>query len=166
MALKSNINDSSFSKGVQRQVDDLYTRIIQVFIRAGEKFVKDARGQVQDHAQGTYEDQTTNLRNSIAYFIYHDGQKVKENQVGNAISNIQQIEDTIRPRGIQLIGIAGMNYASYVEAKGYNVISYQADTCIIDLAFYLEKLDVIEKGTAAGFEESFVPEDLPPISNN
>lgn len=158
MALKSNYNDSRFSRDVQTQVDSLYERIIQSFIRAGEKFVTDAREQVQDHAQGTYLDQTTSLRNSIAYFIYHDGELIKENQVGNAVSNLQQVKDTIKPKGIQLIGIAGMNYASYVESKGYNVISYQADTCIINLAFSLEHLDVIEKGTTARLEESFIPD--------
>ena len=60
-------------------------------------------------------------------------------------------------KGIQLIGIAGMNYASFVESKGYNVISYQADVCIVDLAMYLETLEVIEQGSAAKMEETFIP---------
>lgn len=166
MALKSNFNDNRFSKETQVQVDSLYQRVIQSFMRAGEKFVTDAREQVQDHAQGTYVDQTTNLRNSIAYFIYHDGKQVMDNQKGNAVDNLQKIKDIIKPKGIQLIGIAGMNYASYVESKGYNVISYQADTCIVELAYYLEHLDILEKGTAARFEESFVPGELPPLINN
>ena len=75
--------------------------------------------------------------------------------------NEQAIRDVINPKGFQSIGIAGMNYASHVESKGYNVISYQADVCLVDLATYLEKLEVIEKGTGARMEESFIPEDLP-----
>ena len=50
-----------------------------------------------------------------------------------------------------------MNYASFVESKGYNVISYQADICMVDLAGYLENLEVIEQGTAARMEETFIP---------
>ena len=50
-----------------------------------------------------------------------------------------------------------MNYASYVESKGYNVISYQADVCMVELGGYLENLDLIKEGTAAGMEETFIP---------
>jgi hypothetical protein len=40
--------------------------------------------------------------------------------------------------GYQLIGVAGMEYASEVEARGYNVITSQADTAIIDLTSSLK----------------------------
>ena len=129
--------------------------MINSFIRAGEDFVINSREQMQDHAMGTYKDQTTNLRNSIGYFIFHNGALVHDNN--NNIANRGIIEDTVKPIGIQLIGLAGMNYASYVESKGYNVISYQADVCIVDLSTYLERLELIEKGTGASMEESFLP---------
>ena len=157
MALKSNFNEGASMRDVQRQEDSLYTKIINSFIYAGESFVKNAREQMQDHAMGTYKDVTTNLRNSIGYFVFHDGEMVIENQRGNAIANKQEIQDLIKPKGIQLIGIAGMNYASFVESKGYNVISYQADVCIVDLAMYLETLEIIEQGSAAKMEETFIP---------
>jgi len=73
------------------------------------------------------------------------------------ITNKSKVEEFVKPSGFQLILIAGMNYASYVESKGYNVISYQADICMVDLGFYLEKLEVIEKGTTARLEDTFVP---------
>ena len=45
-------------------------------------------------------------------------------------SNINKLNrkqfDTIKakyPKGLVLIVVAGMNYAAYVEAKGYNVLS-------------------------------------------
>ena len=142
-------------KDVQRQADDLYTRIINAFIYAGETFIANARGQMQDHAMGTYKDVTTNLRNSIGYFIFHDGELVKE--VSNIVTNKALVQDIVKPKGIQLIGIAGMNYASFVESKGYNVISYQADVCMVDLAMYLETLEVIEQGSGARMEETFIP---------
>ena len=73
------------------------------------------------------------------------------------VENESLVQNIAKPEGIQLIGIAGMDYASHVESKGYNVISYQADVCMVDLAMYLEKLGVIEQNSAANIEESFIP---------
>lgn len=161
MALKANINYDQISSDVDKQAVVLYDRILNAFIYAGEEFVINARGQMQDHAMGTYKDVTTNLRNSIGYFVYHDGELIKENLIGNIDDNRKEIADLIKKEGFQLIGIAGMNYASYVESKGYNVISYQSDICILDLSTLLETIDLIEPGTAARAEESFIPGDLP-----
>lgn len=155
MGIKSNFDSGRIQKETQSQAEALYERILQSFIRAGEKFVINARSQMQDHAMGTYKDQTTNLRNSIGYFVFHDGELLKEDS--NIVTNKMNIQDLINPKGFQLIGIAGMNYASYVESKGYNVISYQADVCMVDLAVYLETLEVIEQGSAARMEDTFLP---------
>jgi hypothetical protein len=164
MALKSNFDAGRIQKETQSQAEALYERILESFIRAGEKFIKAAREQMQDHAMGTYDDDTTNLRNSVGYLVYHNGESVFKNMDGKNTNVIgmaglgeSKVQDLINPRGFQLIGIAGMNYASWVEGNGYNVISYQADVCLIDLAVYLEKLEVIEQGTAANLEESFLP---------
>ena len=155
MALKSNFNEGDSMKDLQRQTDSLYERILQSFIRALEEFIVNAREQMQDHAMGTYKDVTTNLRNSIGGFIFYNGELVFEKN--NIVTNKSIVEEFINPKGFQLIGIAGMNYASHVESKGYNVISYQTDICVIDLAVYLETLEVIEQGSAAQMEETFIP---------
>lgn len=155
MAIKSNYNDARVKKETQEQADTLYQKILNAFIYAAEDFIRNARSQVQDHAMGTYKDQTTNLRNSIGYFIFHNGEMVHEkNEIA---TNRSKVEEIVSPTGFQLILIAGMNYASYVESKGYNVISYQADVCMVDLAGYLENLDLIKKGSAAEMEETFMP---------
>jgi hypothetical protein len=155
MAITSNYDSGNSMRDIQKQADSLYTKIINSFIRAGEDFIVNARGQIQDHSMGTYNDVTTNLRNSIGYFVFHDGELVHEKN--DIVTNKGLIQEVIKPKGIQLIGIAGMNYASYVEAKGYNVISYQADICMVDLAMYLETLEVIQQESAAQMEETFIP---------
>ncbi len=155
MALKSNYDAGRVQRETQVQADSLYERILAAFIRAGENFVIQAREQVQDHALGTYEDQTTNLRNSIGYFIFHDGELIRENQIGSAVANKQEVQSLVLPKGFQLIGIAGMNYASYVESKGYNVITIQAETCFLNLQNYLEILEVTDKNYNAQIEEAF-----------
>ena len=73
------------------------------------------------------------------------------------MTNKPLIEGLVKPTGFQLILIAGMNYASWVESKGYNVISYQADICMVDLSLHLERLHTIKEGTAAQLEETFMP---------
>ena len=155
MALKSNFNEIKFSADVKKQTDKLDQKIINAFIYDAEQFIINARGQMQDHAMGTYKDQTTNLRNSIGYFIFHNGELVHEKN--EIVANKPLIEGLIKPTGFQLILIAGMNYASWVESKGYNVISYQADICMIDLSLHLERLHMIEEGTAVQMEETFTP---------
>ena len=155
MALKSNFNEVKFDAYVKKQTDMLDQKIINAFIYDAEQFIINARGQMQDHAMGTYKDVTTNLRNSIGYFIFHNGELVHEKN--EIVTNIGLIQNLIKPLGFQLILIVGMNYASYVESKGYNVISYQADVCMIDLALHLERLHTIKGGTAAQMEETFIP---------
>jgi len=157
MALKSNFNEAQSMRDVEKQAESLHTKILNSFIRAGEEFVTNARGQGQSHEMGQYKDVTTNLRNSIAYYIFHNKELVHKNEKGSAVENLQEVSGLVKAKGYQLIGIAGKNYASHVESKGYNVISYQADIAVVDLATYLEKLEVISKGSAAQMEETFLP---------
>ena len=172
MALKSNFNEVKFSADVKKQTDMLDQKIINAFIYDAEQFIINARGQAQEHGMGQYEDVTANLRNSIGYYIFHNGELVIGKEPGEFVGkksegklsspeiasmNNQTIQGLIKKTGFQCILIAGMNYASHVEANGYNVISYQADVCMIDLALHLERLHTIKGGTAAQMEETFIP---------
>jgi hypothetical protein len=162
MALKVNFSQSTLQQDVIRQTDNLHKRMINAYHMAGLKFVKAAREQIQSHSMGTYNDRTTNLRNSVGYYIFDHGRLVESAGFRGDIEStegfeggLENIQSFISDTGIQLIGVAGMNYASYVEAKGYNVISSQADVCAVDLAIYLERLGAVEHGTAYGLEETF-----------
>ena len=75
-----------------------------------------------------YQDQTGNLTNSIGYAVVRQGKILTyggENQPGEGAAEglkvAQQMAATL-PNSFSLIIVAGMNYAAYVEAKGYNVI--------------------------------------------
>lgn len=146
MALKSNWNSASSMADLQQQVDRINQRIVAAFHMAGLKFIRSVRSQPGDHAKGFYKDQTTNLRNSTQYFILLDGQLLEQSDSVNSGINWSLIEPNIG-MGYQLIGIAGMNYASTVESKGYNVITRQADVCIIDLTTYFKEIQkYIDRG--------------------
>lgn len=92
----------------------------------GERVVRYAR----EH--GNYTDRTGNLRNSIGYVVIQNGNIVREN-FGNGIP--QQMARTYalevgRERGgykTYLVWVAGMEYAKYVEASGFDVIESSGD---------------------------------------
>lgn len=81
--------------------------------RAGEKYVKTAR------ESGSYQNQTGNLRNSNSYALHENGQVVDE-----AIG-VPTTADIFRNEPMQgdimLVAGAGMDYASHVQRKGYDV---------------------------------------------
>lgn len=107
---------------------------------AGEKFVKDARQFAKE--QGGFGDVTGNLRSSIGYFIVKNGQVVSslvysdkngtDRKTGSNVGK-QFIESWPKQSGIQLVGFAGMSYASHVESRGLNVIEIQKEVALINL---------------------------------
>jgi hypothetical protein len=141
MAVKSNFNSAESLKELMKEGEEILKLIVEAMKQAGETFVKAARDQPGDHAAGFYQDITTNLRNSVQYMIFKDGELLHESGSKFSGQNRSDVQDLVNKSGFQLIGIAGMNYASHVESKGYNVISTQADQCIIDLSEYLKDIE-------------------------
>lgn len=97
-------------------------KVIIFYLSAlGESLVAYAR---ENHS---YIDQTGNLTNSIGYAVVYNKEIVKSSEaaspdVSDAISDtinklLKEVSNTY-----ELIIVAGMNYAAYVESKGYNVI--------------------------------------------
>lgn len=89
--------------------------------------------ECQTHAKQHkgYRDRTANLKNSISFALYKDGQPVQMN-IGNVLSDAQaQCDENVQayfkenavPQGYTLMIVAGMNYGRYVEDKGYNVLT-------------------------------------------
>lgn len=101
--------------------------IANVLCYVGEQCIIEARNG------GTYEDQTGNLRSSIGYAVLMNGQVIQSNSVykikngdEGVSEGLQYLKERVRKarkKGVCLIVTAGMNYAEYVEAKGYVVLS-------------------------------------------
>lgn len=97
----------------------------------------------------SYTDQTGNLRNSIGYVVVCDGQVVEqatthENRKQGGKDGTPAGEDFIKElvgkcrKGIYLIVVAGMSYATYVSAKGNDVLDsaeLEADKLMRQLGF-------------------------------
>lgn len=101
--------------------------IVNTLCYVGEQCIIEARDS------GNYTDQTGNLRSSIGYAVVWNGKVVQRDcidKVKQGDKGISEGDDYLskcvkkaRKKGIVLIVTAGMNYAEYVEAKGYNVLS-------------------------------------------
>lgn len=102
-------------------------------IDAMTRFMQDIGEQCLNAARDTnsYRTQTGNLRSSLGYVIVLDGKIIDESgfevvKKGNEGSKSGQAyaKKIARqfPEGIVLIVVAGMEYAAYVSAKGYDVI--------------------------------------------
>lgn len=83
----------------------------------------------------TYKDQTHKLRSSVGYSIFIDGQIVASNFVSTGgtkgdegVSEGQRIanEAAAGTKGIVAVVVAGADYATYVEAKGFDVLTGSA----------------------------------------
>lgn len=88
----------------------------------GEKLAKYAK---DNH---NYQDQTGNLTNSIGYaivrnkeLVYYGGSDQPGDGADAMLAAAMAYAETLS-NDISLIIVAGMNYAAYVESKGYNVI--------------------------------------------
>ena len=99
----------------------------------GEELCAHARTITPGHSTGGYDDQTGNLRSSIGFRLYKDGTAVKDGgfkNVGNG-NGVEEAKNALDKYGLSyeistngwtLLIVAGMSYATYVEAKGYNVL--------------------------------------------
>jgi hypothetical protein len=104
------------------------TSIINTFAYIGEQCIIESRNS------GKYVDRTGNLRSSIGYVVMNNGKVVRkgggetgtEEGKESAQAFLVELADKVRayfPGGIILIVVAGMNYATYVEALGLNVLA-------------------------------------------
>lgn len=113
--MKANFSIERFADNV---VENIIQKVINAFLELGERCVAQARDK------GSYQDRTGNLRNSIGYVVLRDGVKVGGSnpirQEGKKF--LEELSWKYR-NGIVLIIVAGMNYATYVEARNYDVLT-------------------------------------------
>lgn len=122
-----NLNKENFQKSIQEKIKRIDQAIINRFTRVGEQFVIDARNN------GSYLDQTGNLRSSIGYVVLRGGKKVAFSDFGDnsggdgeGSGKGKKFIDKLAkyyPDGYVLICVAGMEYAAAVESRGKDVIT-------------------------------------------
>jgi hypothetical protein len=148
MGIKPKFTKEDIRKDLNKFRQKVEDDLVQILHYVGMKFIKEARDMTK--SEGGFDDDTGNLRSSIGYFILKDGQIIEENlktiagrkfkltEEGKiqARSTLQNVPST---DGYQIVGVAGMDYASKVESKGYNVITKQSLTALVNLDKLLKR---------------------------
>lgn len=124
MPIRQVTPNSEVNSYIERKLEIWRQLLIRNFSYIGEQVLNAAR------STNSYKDQTGNLRSSLGYVVAVDGRVadissfavVKNGQEGSK-TGADYARKLARkyPKGIVLIVCAGMNYAAYVSAKGYDV---------------------------------------------
>lgn len=140
--IKPKFSNDYIRKELLRVRQVLVKDVASICAYAGERFITDARSSLKiDSAafpEGDYTDRTGNLRSSIGYIVLIEG-LVTYSSDNHASDYLKGIIASLPPTKVRLIGFAYMEYASYLESMGYNVISSQANVLFVDLSKLLEK---------------------------
>ena len=121
MGLIRQFGDGYIAKQVQyfqQQVELAMKLLLQEFGEELVAFAKDTH---------TYTDRTGNLTNSISYAIVRKKEILYYNEVQREEANAAALKVAMKMAenlsdAYSLIVVAGMNYAAFVESRGYNVI--------------------------------------------
>lgn len=146
MAIKPNFTKDDVRKRFDAFLNEIEKKQIARLQRLGEMCLVEAR------TNKGYMMQTGALLSSTGYEVFVDGVAIhsqfdaasgaESNAAETGIKSGQNIAETIGKgtKGIALVVVAGMNYAAYVEAKGYNVLSSAEHLAERELPRILEKL--------------------------
>lgn len=121
MGMIRQFGDGYIAKQVQyfqQQVELAMKLLLQEFGEELVAFAKDTH---------TYTDRTGNLTNSISYAIVRKKEILYYNEVQREEANAAALKVAMKMAeslsdAYSLIVVAGMNYAAFVESRGYNVI--------------------------------------------
>ena len=115
---------------LQQKIALYQEKIVRILRIVGEKCINEAR------TNGSYQDQTGNLRSSIGYIVLKDGKPIEKGGFALTERGTKKGKDGQKegetfinkvisqyPKGFVLVVVAGMKYAAYVEARNYNVLS-------------------------------------------
>lgn len=146
MAIKPNFTKDDVRKRFDAFLNEIEKKQIAQLQRLGEMCLVEAR------TNKGYMMQTGALLSSTGYEVFVDGVAIhsqfdaasgaESNAAETGIKSGQSIAESIGKgtKGIALVVVAGMNYAAYVEAKGFNVLSSAEHLAERELPRMLEKL--------------------------
>lgn len=129
MPIKNLTQKANIDRYIAERIESINAALVYRMCAIGEQVLNAAR--TGNFSAKPYTDRTGNLRSSIGYVVSLDGEIVqmssfhvvkgggKGADTGKDFAK-QLVKDY--PKGIVLIVVAGMHYAAYVSAKGYDVL--------------------------------------------
>ena len=127
MGLIPGFSQENVNRKVDRFVVSIEQRIVWGLAEVAEAFVNDARNKTP--AEGSFTDQTGDLRSSIGWVVARDGNILTAKFEGKTAEGRAQGQKTADgvlrqySKGFVLVVVAGMEYACAVESKGKDVIT-------------------------------------------
>lgn len=146
MGIKANFTKDDLRKRLDAFLDEVEKKQIARLQRLGEMCLIEAR------SNKGYMMQTGALLSSTGYEVFVDGVAIhsqfdaasgaESEAATKGVKTGQSIAEKIgkETKGVALVVVAGMNYAAYVEARGYNVLSSAEHLAERELPRMLEKL--------------------------
>lgn len=129
---------------IDKKSQEWYNRILESLRQKGRDFTSKARARTK--VEGGFNNITWNLRESIGYLLIHDGKVIESffpkiaEANGGAVTGdafARQIStDNYFDKGIVLLMVAGMDYASFVQNRGIDVL----DTSSLEFEKELQRL--------------------------
>lgn len=142
-----NLND--LNRDLDKFIEEAENQLVEKLKAGGRQFVDRARSRTK-LAHGSFGNITWNLRGSIGYVLVKDHNIIDtyfpplaDGAEGTAIG-IKYAEEMallLDDGDIMLIAVAGMNYARFVEIKGYDVITGSWDYLTNELSRSLNQLN-------------------------
>ncbi|MGV0921902.1 hypothetical protein ACTS94_16395 [Empedobacter falsenii] len=123
MGISPNFTNKDLDKLNQKIIDNTLQKCIQAYLILGESVISHAKDSVG------FTDQSGNLRSSIGYVLFVNGQVYREFYEGKAVGTSEgkqfarELASKAKRAPIVLVFTAGMNYAYSVESRGYNVLA-------------------------------------------
>ncbi len=146
MGIKANFTKDDVRKRFDAFLDMVEQKQIARLQRLGEMCLIEAR------SNKGYIMQTGALLSSTGYEVFVDGVAIhsqfdaasgaESEAASKGVQTGKSIAEKIgkETKGVALVVVAGMNYAAYVEARGYNVLSSAEHLAERELPRMLEKL--------------------------
>lgn len=153
--LVPDFTEADMEKDIQKFLDRIFRILKSELNNLGLEMVSDAR--LRTKSEGGFDDQTGNLRSSIFCSLSYNSEVLfedfqpssrgtdKDTGIEQAKSFAEQTRNENKDGWVLIIG-AGMDYARYVEAKGYSVIS--GSTLGLD-----KKLEAVLKNVVKAMED-------------
>lgn len=146
MGIKANFTNEDVKERFNAFLDMVEQKQIERLQRLGEMCLIEAR------SNRGYMMQTGALLSSTGYEVFVDGVAVhtqfdaasgaESEAAERGIKTGQSVAEQVgkETKGVALVVVAGMNYAVYVEARGYNVLTSAEHLAERELPGMLEKL--------------------------
>lgn len=130
--ITADFNIDDLNATIQNEVDEWFDELLEIYRKAGRKFTERARARTK-LADGSFGNITWNLRSSIGYLLVNNGVVLESYfpALKGAPEGSKTGDDYAREiallidegEGVALVCVAGMEYAFFVESKGFDVIT-------------------------------------------